>query len=652
MAMSEPTQPLAGAPAAAAKARTSFGILGAISLSHLLNDMIQSLILAIYPLLQAEFSLTFVQIGLITLTFQLASSLLQPVVGYWTDKYPMPWSLPVGMCFTLSGLVLLAMAGSFGGVLLAAALVGTGSSVFHPESSRVARMASGGRHGLAQSIFQVGGNFGSSLGPLLAAVIIAPYGKGNVAWFVLAALLAIVVLAQISRWYAAQHRIAKGKPKAIIANPLPRNKVVLAVSVLLLLIFSKYFYMASISSYYTFYLMQKFGLSIQNAQLHLFAFLFAVAAGTVIGGPVGDKIGRKYVIWGSILGVAPFTLVLPYATLYWTGILTVIIEIKAAAICGADMKHYNVDSGSDEFNSVRGHEFAGRIARVGEKVKDWKVGQRVVSDNSGHVCGVCPACEQGDFLCCTEKVNLGLDNNTWGGGFSKYCLVPGEILKIHRHALWEIPEGVDYEEAAVLDPICNAYKSIAQQSKFLPGQDVVVIGTGPLGLFSVQMARIMGAVNIVVVGLDEDVPVRFPVAKELGATAFVNGSTEDVVARCREICGKDNLGLVIECSGANIALKQAIDMLRPNGEVVRVGMGFKPLDFSINDITSWNKSIIGHMAYDSTSWRNAIRLLASGAIKVKPMITHRIGLSQWREGFDAMVDKTAIKVIMTYDFDE
>lgn len=289
MAMSEPTQPLAGAPAAAAKARTSFGILGAISLSHLLNDMIQSLILAIYPLLQAEFSLTFVQIGLITLTFQLASSLLQPVVGYWTDKYPMPWSLPVGMCFTLSGLVLLAMAGSFGGVLLAAALVGTGSSVFHPESSRVARMASGGRHGLAQ----------------------------------------------ISRWYAAQHRIAKGKPKAIIANPLPRNKVVLAVSVLLLLIFSKYFYMASISSYYTFYLMQKFGLSIQNAQLHLFAFLFAVAAGTVIGGPVGDKIGRKYVIWGSILGVAPFTLVLPYATLYWTGILTVIIGFILASAFSA-----------------------------------------------------------------------------------------------------------------------------------------------------------------------------------------------------------------------------------------------------------------------------------------------------------------------------
>jgi len=326
MAISESTQPVQGVPASPPKSRTSFKVLGAISLSHLLNDMIQSLILAIYPLLQSEFSLTFVQIGMITLTFQLASSLLQPVVGYWTDKYPMPWSLPIGMCFTLSGLVLLAMAGSFEAVLVAAALVGTGSSVFHPESSRVARMASGGRHGLAQSLFQVGGNFGSSLGPLLAAVIIAPYGKGNVAWF---------VLAQISRWYAAQHRVNKGKPVAKITNPLPRNKVILAVSVLLVLIFSKYFYMASISSYYTFYLMQKFGLSVQNAQFHLFAFLFAVAAGTVIGGPVGDKIGRKYVIWGSILGVAPFTLVLPYATLEWTGILTVIIGFILASAFSA-----------------------------------------------------------------------------------------------------------------------------------------------------------------------------------------------------------------------------------------------------------------------------------------------------------------------------
>ncbi|WP_288694339.1 zinc-binding dehydrogenase [uncultured Brachyspira sp.] len=330
----------------------------------------------------------------------------------------------------------------------------------------------------------------------------------------------------------------------------------------------------------------------------------------------------------------------------------ILLEIKAAAICGADMKHFRVENGSDEFNSIRGHEFAGEIVKVGSSVKDWKVGQRVVSDNSGHVCGVCPACEQGDFLCCEQKVNLGLDNNRWGGGFTKYCIVPGEILRIHKHAIWEIPENVKYEEAAVLDPICNSYKAIAQQSHFLPGQDIVVFGTGPLGLFAVQIARIMGAVNIVMVGLEEDTKVRFGVAQQLGATHVVNASKEDVVKRCQEICGKDNLGLVVECSGANIALKQSIEMLRPNGEVVRVGMGFKPIEFSINDITSWNKSIIGHMAYDSTSWRNAIRLLASGAIKVQPMITHRIGLSEWEKGFEAMANKEAIKVIIHYDFKE
>lgn len=316
------------------------------------------------------------------------------------------------------------------------------------------------------------------------------------------------------------------------------------------------------------------------------------------------------------------------------------------------MKHFKVENGSDEFNSIRGHEFAGDIVEVGTNVTDWKVGQRVVSDNSAHVCGVCPACERGDFLCCEHKLNLGLDYNTWGGGFSRYCLIPGEILKIHKHALWEIPEKVTYEEAAVLDPICNAYKAVAQQSSLLPGQDAVVFGTGPLGLFSVQMARIMGAVNIVMVGLQEDTKVRFGIAKELGATHCVNGSAEDVVARCQEICGRDNLGLVIECSGANIALKQAIEMLRPNGEVIRVGMGLRPLEFSINDITTWNKSIIGHMAYNSTSWRNAVRLLESGAVKVQPMITHRIGLSHWEEGFQAMADKEAIKVIITYDYED
>ncbi|AHM72722.1 MFS transporter RosA [Yersinia hibernica] len=316
--------------------RTSFSILGAISVSHLLNDMIQSLILAIYPLLQAEFSLSFAQIGLITLTYQLTASLLQPLIGLYTDKHPQPYSLPIGMGFTLSGILLLAVATSFPIVLLAAALVGTGSSVFHPESSRVARMASGGRHGMAQSIFQVGGNFGSALGPLLAAILIAPYGKGNVGWFSLAALLAIVVLLQVSKWYQQQQRAAHGKLiKASSAKMLPKKTVISALVILMVLIFSKYFYLTSISSYYTFYLMHRFGISVQNAQIHLFVFLFAVAAGTIIGGPLGDRIGRKYVIWGSILGVAPFTLILPYASLYWTGVLTVIIGVILASAFSA-----------------------------------------------------------------------------------------------------------------------------------------------------------------------------------------------------------------------------------------------------------------------------------------------------------------------------
>jgi len=316
--------------------KTAFSILAAISVSHLLNDMIQSLILAIYPLLQNQFSLSFTQIGLITLTYQITASLLQPLIGYYTDKHPQPYSLPIGMGFTLSGLLLLAVAQSFSVVLLAAALVGTGSSVFHPESSRVARMASGGRHGLAQSLFQVGGNLGSSLGPLLAALIIAPYGKGNVAWFSLAALLGIVVLLQISKWYRQQNQIAKKRgPVSSNITLLPRKTVAMSMGILLVLIFSKYFYLTSLSSYYTFYLIHKFGVSVQSAQIHLFVFLFAVAAGTIIGGPVGDRIGRKYVIWVSILGVAPFTLLLPHANLMWTSVLSVIIGVILASAFSA-----------------------------------------------------------------------------------------------------------------------------------------------------------------------------------------------------------------------------------------------------------------------------------------------------------------------------
>lgn len=325
--------PSVSAPPAAAQ-RTVYSVLGAISFSHLLNDMIQSLILAIYPLFKSQFALSFAQIGLITLTYQITASLLQPLVGLYTDKHPKPWSLPVGMGFTLCGLLLMSVAGNFPTLLVAAALVGCGSSVFHPESSRVARMASGGKHGLAQSLFQVGGNAGSSLGPLLAALIVIPHGQKSIAWFSAAALVAIVVLANIGRWYKRHPATKKGRAQVAHAT-LPRNKVMLAMSVLVLLVFSKYFYMASIMSYFTFYLISKFGLSVQSAQVHLFVFLAAVAAGTIIGGPVGDRIGRKVVIWVSILGVAPFTLLLPYANLFWTGVLSVVIGLVLASAFSA-----------------------------------------------------------------------------------------------------------------------------------------------------------------------------------------------------------------------------------------------------------------------------------------------------------------------------
>ena len=332
---SPPSMPPSAAPQPAEK--TGFRVLGAISFSHFLNDMIQSLLLAIYPLLKGNFHLSFAQIGLITLTFQVTASLLQPLVGLYTDKHPKPYSLAVGMGSTLCGLLLLSVAPNFGVLLVAAALVGTGSSVFHPEASRVARMASGGRHGLAQSLFQVGGNAGSAMGPLLAAWIIIPGGQASIAWFSIAALVAIVVLRQIGHWYARQQSAAKGKARKKGATyvPLPKNKVTQAVGILLLLIFSKYFYMASLSSYFTFYLISKFQLSVQDAQIHLFAFLFAVAVGTVAGGPIGDRIGRKAVIWTSILGVAPFTLMLPYANLFWTGVLSVIIGLILASAFSA-----------------------------------------------------------------------------------------------------------------------------------------------------------------------------------------------------------------------------------------------------------------------------------------------------------------------------
>ena len=311
---------------------TVFRILAAISFCHLLNDMIQSLIPAIYPILKTSFHLNFVQLGLMTLTFQLTASLLQPFVGYYTDNRPKPYSLPVGMGFTLVGLVLLSIASNYPMLLTAGALVGTGSAVFHPESSRVARMASGRQPGLAQSVFQVGGNAGSSMGPLLAAFIVLPKGQSSIAWFSVAALLGMAVLTQVGHWYKnnawrAPRPSVDRAGQAVVSS----RKVARSIAILIALVFSKYFYLVSLGSYYTFYLMSKFHVSVRSSQIHLFVFLGAVAVGTMLGGPVGDRIGRKYVIWWSILGILPFTLVLPYANLFWTGILSVVIGVILAS---------------------------------------------------------------------------------------------------------------------------------------------------------------------------------------------------------------------------------------------------------------------------------------------------------------------------------
>src|ERR1700676_1870811 len=309
--------------------QTRFNLLGALSFSHFLNDMMQSLIVAIYPLLKGEFQLNFVQIGVITLTYQICASVLQRLIGVYTDKNPKPYSLSVGMCFTLIGIVTLAFAPNYGSVLAAAALIGAGSAIFHPESSRIARLASGGRHGLAQSIFQVGGNAGSAMGPLLAAWIIIPQGQASLAWFTLAAMLAIVVLARVGAWYKRQHldRSGGSRNRATIASPVSARRVAWSIGILVVLIFSKYFYIASISSFYSFYLIEKFHLSMQSAQFYLFVFLVAMALGTLFGGPIGDRIGRKHVIWISILGVAPFTILLPLVDLTWTCILSFVIGL-------------------------------------------------------------------------------------------------------------------------------------------------------------------------------------------------------------------------------------------------------------------------------------------------------------------------------------
>jgi FSR family fosmidomycin resistance protein-like MFS transporter len=312
---------------------TAVAVLGAISFCHLLNDMMQSLLPALYPILKSSLGLGFGEIGLITLTYQLTASVLQPVIGLAADKRPQPYSLVAGMGFTLVGLLLLSHSGSLYVLLGAAAMIGMGSSIFHPEASRVARMASGGRHGLAQSFFQVGGNFGSALGPLLAAFVVLPRGQGSVAWFSLAAVLGMILLSRVGGWYR-DHMSANAKlglAAPVHGTGLSAKQTGFAITILLLLVFSKYFYLASITSYFTFYLIDKFHVSVETSQLYLFIFLGAVALGTIIGGPIGDRFGRKRVIWASILGVLPFTLILPHANLFWTGTLSAVIGVILAS---------------------------------------------------------------------------------------------------------------------------------------------------------------------------------------------------------------------------------------------------------------------------------------------------------------------------------
>ena len=328
----EGAEPVKLGAAATSATGAATAILLAISFSHLLNDTMQSLFPAIYPLLKTSFQLSYTQIGVITLVFQMTASLLQPVVGLYSDRRPQPYSLAAGMGFTLVGLVLLSFASSFPVVVIAAALVGMGSSVFHPEASRVARMASGGRHGRAQSVFQVGGNIGSALGPLLAAFIVLPAGQGSIAWFSLVALLAMVILARVGGWYKA-HLAARAKKAgaAIATRGFAPRKVQFFVLVLVALTFSKFLFNACFTSYYTFFLIERFGMSIRAAQLYLFVYLAAVALGTLVGGSVSDRFGRKNVIWFSILGVLPFSLALPYADLFWTGALSVVIGFVLAS---------------------------------------------------------------------------------------------------------------------------------------------------------------------------------------------------------------------------------------------------------------------------------------------------------------------------------
>ncbi|GAA4779101.1 MFS transporter [Olivibacter ginsenosidimutans] len=372
---------------------TIYSILFTISFTHLLNDMIQSVIPAIYPMIKTNFTLSFSQIGMITFTFQLTASLLQPFVGFYTDRTPRPYSLAVGMTCTLIGLILLSFAGTFWMLLVSVSFIGLGSSVFHPESSRVAHMASGGQKGLAQSIFQLGGNAGSAIGPLLAALIVIPHGQRYISCFALAAILAIFVLIRIGKWYG-EHLYLKEflkKPRqATSAIALPRKTVISSLVILLILIFSKYFYMASMTSYFTFYLIDKFHVTVQQSQFYLFAFMGAVAAGTMVGGPLGDRFGRKHIIWVSILGVAPFSLLLPHASLFWTAVLAVIIGLILSSAFSAILV-YATDLVPGKVGMIAGlfFGFAFGMGGLGSAILG-KLADRTNIEYVFHVCAYLP----------------------------------------------------------------------------------------------------------------------------------------------------------------------------------------------------------------------------------------------------------------------
>lgn len=326
----------------------------------------------------------------------------------------------------------------------------------------------------------------------------------------------------------------------------------------------------------------------------------------------------------------------------------VLLEVKSAGLCGSDLKKWNVDNDAQSLVSVFGHEFAGEVVATGQDVTDWKIGDRVVSDNTGYACGKCHACMVGNFLVCPERRALG-----WGmdGGFGKFVRVPGQILGLHKHALIKIPDNVSYEEASILDPVCNAYMALVQRSQLRAGEDVLIYGMGPLSLNCIQIARIMGAVNIIVVGNAGDEAVRKPVAKLLGATHFIDSDKEDVVERCHAISGKQGIPVVVDGRGTPQIIEESIRVLRTNGQMIRIGLNLKAAEICINDISEKAISLIGHMGYDAVSWLNVLNLLKHRKIDVESLITHRLPLSRWKEGFELMSTRKAIKVVFHYDLD-